>query len=181
MISKSKLKQLTVQLFLVLIIVVTAIIQGSAFSAGFPLAGRACILIPLTVCIGMFEKEFVGIILGTLAGMLWDSFSSGTDGLRSLFLALTGFLCGLLVHYFMRNNLFTALVLTAAASVIYTIAAWAAVAACGMNGAFMALLNRFAPSCALSIVVLPLYYFLIRAAEKSFKYSYSENGGIRRE
>ena len=69
-------------------------------------------LIPLVICIGMFEREIAGAVLGMLAGILWDSVSPMGDGYNALLLMLAGAAAGLLIDYLMRNNLMTALLLS---------------------------------------------------------------------
>lgn len=64
-------------------------------------------LIPLVICIGMFEREIAGAVLGMLAGILWDSVSPMGDGYNALLLMLAGAAAGLLIDYLMRNNLMT--------------------------------------------------------------------------
>lgn len=178
--DKNKLAGLRIYLFLVFLTVVTALVQGSSVTTGFPLSLRTCILIPLTVCMGMFEKELGGTLLGIFAGMLWDTFSSGADGLRSVILALTGCICGFLIHYYMRNNLLTAFVFSASASLLYSLTAWLfGTVAVSANGSVAVLLVRYIPGFLFSVAVLPLFYFIIRTAEKSFRYTYSENNTRR--
>lgn len=78
-------------------------------------------LIPLVICIGMFEREIAGAVLGMLAGILWDSVSPMGDGYNALLLMLAGAAAGLLIDYLMRNNLMTALLLSGFACLIYSV------------------------------------------------------------
>ena len=82
---------------------------------------KANLLIPLVICIGMFEREIAGAVLGMLAGILWDSVSPMGDGYNALLLMLAGAAAGLLIDYLMRNNLMTALLLSGFACLIYSV------------------------------------------------------------
>lgn len=53
---------------------------------------KANLLIPLVICIGMFEREIAGAVLGMLAGILWDSVSPMGDGYQCTFAYACG--CG---------------------------------------------------------------------------------------
>ena len=61
---------------------------------------KANLLIPLVICIGMFEREIAGAVLGMLAGILWDSVSPMGDGYNALLLMLAGAAADLLMLCF---------------------------------------------------------------------------------
>ncbi|MBR2410507.1 MAG: rod shape-determining protein MreD [Clostridia bacterium] len=103
----------------VLLILASFIIQFTLLpKAG--ISASVYLLIPVSVCIAMFEKEFSGLFFGLLAGALWDLASPVTDGSLALFFALSGCIAGLLTHYLLRNTLLTAIILSFLQSVIYT-------------------------------------------------------------
>ncbi len=77
------------------------------------------LLVPLTVCIGMFEREIWGMIFGLFSGVLLDAFSSQTLSFHSIALTCLGFTCGLLITGIFRNNLKTCVLFSAAALFLY--------------------------------------------------------------
>ena len=105
----------------VILILITNIFQNTR--GWFPeiFSARAFLLIPLIVCLGMFEREVVGALLGALAGALWDSVFGLADGYNALFLMIIGGGCGLLINILMRNHLLTALILSGSATLLYTV------------------------------------------------------------
>ncbi|MBE6827178.1 MAG: rod shape-determining protein MreD [Ruminococcaceae bacterium] len=82
---------------------------------------RAFLLIPATVCIGMFERKYAGAFFGLFAGALWDTVTPLGDGYNAFVLMLFGAVCGLLITVLMRNHLLTALILSFGASVLYAL------------------------------------------------------------
>ena len=117
----------------------------------------------------MFEKEFAGIFYGILAGSLWDISTTTADGMKALFLALTGCICGLLVRYIMRNNLLSALVLCGAAIIVFNIAHWAVYVIPNTQGMLRALFLFYLPQSLLTVIAVIPLYFLLRTLEKKFK------------
>ena len=107
---------------------------------------RPLLVVPLTVCIAMF----VGPTGGAAAGML---------GFNALLLLVTGCLCGLLITLLMRNNLLTALLLSAAALLFVGLMNWLCytVLLAEPEPGFI-LVRRILPSLAYSFVLTPLLY-----------------------
>ncbi len=127
-------------------------------------------LLPLTVVLGMFERETYGLYYGLLSGIIWDMNIGSGDGFNAFFFALVGFTCGLLMTYLMMNNLITASILCASWSLIYFLVSWVVfVAAKGVDGSFSVLLSSYLPAALLNIVTLPFYYYTVRAVMKKFK------------
>lgn len=162
-------KILTIRrLLLAAVVIIGALVQNGALSVG---SIQICILLPLTVIIAMFEKEFAGILYGILAGCLWDISTTTADGMKALFLALTGCACGLLVRYIMRNNLLSALVLCGAASLVFHAVHWIIYVIPNTDGMFRALFLFYIPQILFSILAVIPLYFLLRALEKKYKVS----------
>ena len=160
-------KILTIRrLLLAAVVILGALVQNCALSVG---SIQICILLPLTVIIAMFEKEFAGILYGILAGCLWDISTTTADGMKALFLALTGCVCGLLVRYIMRNNLMSALVLCGSASIVFNILHWCTYVLPNTEGMLRALFLFYIPQILLSILAVIPLYFLLRALEKKYK------------
>ncbi|MBQ5824842.1 MAG: rod shape-determining protein MreD [Clostridia bacterium] len=127
-------------------------------------------LLPLTIVLGMFEREVYGLYYGLLAGIMWDMNVGAGDGFNAFFLALAGFVCGLLMTYLMMNNLITASLLCTFWSLLYFFLIWLIfVAARGVEGSVAMLFSEYLPAAVLNILTLPVYYFSVRAVMKKFK------------
>ena len=132
-------------------------------------------LLPLTVVLGMFERETYGLYYGLLAGIMWDMNLSDGDGFNAFFFAFVGFFCGLLMTYLMMNNLITASILCTVSILLYFILHWIIfVAAKGFDGGISILFYKNLPTALLNIATFPLYYYGVRAIMKSFKLKENE-------
>lgn len=152
---------------LALIILSVHILQNT--NGFFPeiFGARAFLLIPLVVSIGMFEREVAGAVFGLFAGALWDGVSGLGDGYNTLFLMLTGAVCGLLINVLMRNHLLTALILSAAANLIYaSFYVLFFVTARGLDSSGYLFLTFYLPSAVYSFLFTPLFYVAVRAIMK---------------
>lgn len=152
------------RLIFVLFIILTAVMQNT--KGYFPeiFGVRALLLIPLTVCIGMFEREIAGAALGLFAGALWDMSSGLGDGYNTLFLMLIGAGCGLLINVLMRNHLLTAFIMTAAASTLYVLSyILFFVVSQGLDSSGFLFFRYYLPSCIYTLLLTPIYYLIVRA------------------
>lgn len=146
-----------------LLIVFTAILQNT--NGLFPRIynASAMLIIPLVICISMFEREITSMALGLAAGLIWDFYSTRMDGFYSVLLVLTGFFCSYLIRRYMRNNIVTALVYTGLCSLVCVGAYWIFFAvAGGAQGAGMLLINKYLPSALYTAVLTPVYYYFIK-------------------
>lgn len=103
---------------LAVIIVVFAVLQNACGMLKVPFAARPLLLIPLCVCVSMFESNTASALFGAFGGILWDV-SAACDGFNAVVIMLFGAGCSLLISHFMRNNIVTALVLCASATAVY--------------------------------------------------------------
>lgn len=152
-----------------LLIIFTAILQNT--NGLFPKIynASAMLIIPLVVCISMFEREMTGMALGLTAGMIWDFYSARMDGFYSVLLTLAGFFCSYLIRRYMRNNIVTAVVYTGICSFFCVMAYWVFFILIGdTQGAGMLLVNKYLPSALYTLVLTPIYYYFVKMI--SFKY-----------
>lgn len=127
---------------------------------------RAMLLIPVVVVIGMHERDIPGLFYGLLAGMVWDAFSAGPHSFNALMLMTFGFVCGALIGTIMRNNLMTALLLTAGSVFIYNTLYWLfEYAVRGYSGAFKAYIGFYLPSMVYTTVLMPAIYYAVRTVK----------------
>ena len=150
------------------LIVLFFLIQSSAWNDGI-FGIRIFWLIPLSVSIAMFERETSGMLFALLAGALWDA-SSVYYGFNAVFLTVIGFVCGTLISNLMRNNLSTALLMTFVSSFLYSFIYWLiSYVFAGTGGTARALFSVYLPSSLLTVLVVPVTYFIVLAIVKKFR------------
>ena len=146
-----------------LLLVITAVFQhtgGAVISIG---GAKAFVLIPLMVCIAMYEKSMGGLSFGILAGALWDFATVRGDGFYAVVMALVGYAAGALTVYLVRNHIISALILSAIASVFVTGSYWFVfIFLKGYEGAWDILTNFYLPSAVYSVAFTAVYYYLVR-------------------
>lgn len=153
-----------------LLIVFTAILQNT--NGLFPKIynASAMLIIPLVICISMFEREMISMLMGLAAGLIWDFYSARMDGFYSLLLVMTGFFCSYLIRRYMRNNIVTAIFYTAICSLGCVLAYWLFfVTAGGMQGAGHLLLVKYLPSALYTVVLTPIYYYFIKMISLKYR------------
>ncbi len=153
---------------LALIILLLSVMQNT--DGFFPqiFGVRALLLIPFVVCVGMFERDIWGMILGLFAGLLWDITASGAS-FNALFLLAAGFVCGTLINTIMRNNIVTAGILSFIFSVFYNVGYWLFhYIITPMDSAAFILIRYYIPSIIYTTVLTPVIFLLVRGLEKRF-------------
>lgn len=155
---------------LAVLVLITYIFQetGGLFPA--PAGIHAILLIPLTVCIAMFEREFAGIFFGLLAGAMLDAFNSDSICFSSVAFTIIGFSAGALITYLMRNNLVCAAILTALSTFIYNSLYF--IFYCVFDGEpnpVAVYFRYFFLSVIYTAVFTPLYYFIVREITRKLK------------
>lgn len=158
------------RVILALFVLLTYIFQNTGGLFPAPGGVHAILLIPLTICVAMFEREFAGIFFGLLAGAMLDAFSSDTICFHSVFLTVIGFVAGALITYLMRNNFVCAVILTTASVLIYNTTYF--LFYCAFDGTEKPLYIYFRYyflSVIYTVIFTPLYYFIVRALSKKLK------------
>lgn len=128
------------------------------------------LLLPLTVGIAMFKKEFFGFFFGLLAGALWDLAASLTDGTLALFLSAYACAVGLLSKYILRNTLLNTLILTFSACFIYSTISLVLIPGSLSYEVCKQLISTVYLPGSISAVILAVpIYFIVRATTLKFK------------
>ncbi len=141
---------------------------GGLFPA--PFGVHAMLLVPLTICIAMFEREFAGIFFGLAAGVMLDSFSSQSVVFNSLFFTIIGFAAGSLITYLMRNNLLCATIMTSASALVYSTLLFILYAVSdAVDSPILIYFRYYFTSALYTVLLTPLYYFLVRAVSKEMQ------------
>lgn len=158
------------RIILAVLTVLTFTFQNTDGLFPSPFGIKAIILIPAVICISMFEREFAGIFYGLAAGAMLDAFSAQSLIFNSLFFTCIGFISGALITYLMRNNLLCALIFTAVSSFIYTALIFIMYHAFDDIASPVYIYFRYFFTSALyTLLLTPIYYFLIRSVSKKLK------------
>lgn len=127
------------------------------------------LVIPLVICISMFEREVSSAFFGAFAGMLWDV-SAGRDGFCTLLLMLLCAVCSMITNHFLRNNLFSALMLGGLSVLIFELC-YLCVFLIFPAGAGTArtLLTFYLPSFLFTFLFIPIFYYPVKSIYTSHK------------
>ncbi len=151
-------------------VVITFLFQSTGGLFPEPFGIKTLLLIPLTICISMFEREFAGIFYGLLSGVMLDAFSAQSSIFNSLMFTIFGFAAGSLITYLMRNNLLCATILTTAAAVFYNVISFIVYSAFDSLDKPVAVFFRYYfTSAVFTILLTPVYYFIVRLISKQLK------------
>ncbi len=148
------------------LLVGACVLQNSSGGLLEVFGARAFLIIPVCVSVAMFEREVPSAILGAFAGVLWD-ISSGADGYNALIIMLLCAAVSLLISHLMRNNIITALVLGAGATIVYELIYIIRIAFSG--NPIYRILTFYLPSLILTVVFVPVCYYVIKTVYSSFR------------
>ena len=144
-------------IFLISIVQMTPHFLPAIFNA------RPVLLIPLVVCIAMFEGDALGIACGILGGLFWDAIGSRLIGFNSILMLLFAFACAMLIEHLMSRRLVTGMLFCAGALVLWQLADWLCFHVLpGYGSAGITLLTTGLPVVAYSFVFVFPFYFLVR-------------------
>lgn len=136
---------------------------------------KPVLLIPVAVCIAMFEGELVGAVAGVLAGVLWDTVTVTADGYNALYLMIACAVCGVLLRVFMRNNIITYFIMNSTIMFIYFVSyVLFFITARGVDGGGAIFFRYYLPMGVYSFILTPLWYYLIRTIYRKFSFDYTE-------
>lgn len=130
---------------------------------------RAFLLLPLSVCVAMHEREIPAAIFGVFCGLLWDNVS-GVEGFNSLVIMILCAVCSILISHLMQNNIVTAFVLSGGTVAIYELLY--IVVNFGFGGAgnpVRQIFTFYLPSFIYTIVFVPVFYGLTYYIFKTHK------------
>lgn len=119
-------------------------------------------LLSVAVALSMHEKEIPCLIYGLIIGALWDLASPMPDGGFAVVFTVFLLLAGLLTRYILRNTLLTAIIYTAAFSVVISFMNLLFFRK-GINAELFGeiLTKSFLPTAIInSLLTVPSYYFI---------------------
>lgn len=137
-------------------------------------------LIPFAVCVGMCEGELSGLFYGLLGGAFWDVCAGGPDGIHALLLAFFGAAAGFLVHFFMKNTLFTQYCLSAAGCAVSMVSYWFFTVSLTVgDSGHEKLLGFYLPSAVVTAAFSFLLYYLTRLISVKLTVREEKTGKMR--
>lgn len=158
------------RIWLALIVLVTFLLQTTKGFFFAPFGIHACLLIPATVCVAMFEREFSGLFYGLAAGMMLEAVSPDSVCFNSVMFTLIGFTTGILITYLMRNNLVSALIFTFVFTLVYdTLYCLFFYVLDSVEITLAFYFKYYFVSVFYTTIFTPLFYFTVRAIVKKYK------------
>ena len=152
------------------IIVLAAILQNTPHAFPKMFSANALLLIPVIVCISMFESEIVSLFFGLGAGLLWDFVSIRGYFYHSLIICICAFFVSMLVRMRIRNTLFSSMIFTFTVTFIHNTLYWILfVLIPNPQGAVAAYFSFYVLSCVYTMLVGIVIYFIVRPIEKWFR------------
>ena len=147
---------------LLLLVMFTAAFQHTDGAIPTLFGVKAMVLIPLAVVIGMHERSMSGLLFGALAGVLWDFAAVRGDGFFSVCLAVIGYFSGVLVTWYLRNCILSALLLGAVSITGVNVLYWLVfIFGKGYEGAVSLLTGYYLPSVLYTLVFIFIYYYIV--------------------
>ena len=127
-------------------------------------------LVPLVVCIALFNGPIGGAAAGLAAGLLWDLYATHIYGFNGLILMIIGCVAGLLIWLLLRNTWLTAWMLCAAAALAQVTLDWLfCYLIAGRDGPGWVLLHTYLPNALYTALLSPLFYFLARGVIRTLR------------
>ena len=100
---------------------------AATYTAALPIKivnAAPMLLVPLTVAIGFFYGEWTGFTAGMVMGIFADAVAADTVCFNMLVLTAIGLVSGILVNRYINKNIFSALLLSLAAALLYFTFHW---------------------------------------------------------
>ena len=124
---------------------------------------RPITIVPCVIAIAMFDGELIGGIFGAIGGVFCDGVLGYMVGYNGIFLLVMGTLIGLLVIYYVQNNLKTAIYFCSVVILIKGLLEWSlGYVIWGYGDNLFMLLQGTLPWCLYTIMVTPIFYILFK-------------------
>ncbi|MBQ9067092.1 MAG: rod shape-determining protein MreD [Clostridia bacterium] len=169
--SDAKKRLYRTRAFYVILILVSVVLQNTPHLFPTILGAHAWLLLPLSVCISMFERNLSAGVFAILAGAFWDVATAKGDGFYAIFFLVTSTVVCVLMTYLFRNNLVTALLLSAAVILLFCVVHWLLFVLVRGNGTSL-FLTFYLPSALYTFLFTPVYYVIIRKRLRALRDRY---------
>lgn len=119
-------------------------------------------LVAFTVCVAVLEGPVFGSVIGVVAGLLWDMYSTRVFGYYGMMLLLIGLAVGLLVQWLLRANFLSAMLLSVSGILGYTFLDWLICYVLFFHNEMgTVLLKVYLPNALYTICLAPLVYWCV--------------------
>lgn len=128
---------------------------------------KPVLVLPLVVCVCMYEGVMTSTIYAMVAGLLWDISSDKLFGFNAIILLSCGMLISLVCIYYLRTKLINSagfVLLTALIQGFLDFTFYYAI--WDYTGSSIILFQRILPTIIYTVIVSPIFYFTIRAISK---------------
>lgn len=150
------------------LVLLTALFQNTRGALPTFASARAMPLLVLVAVLGLFERSLAGLFFGAFAGALWDMASADTDGFFTVLLCAVGFFSGVLSSFLLRNNIFSALLLSGASTALCLLLHWFGfVYVKGYDPTARLLTGNYLPSCIYTVLFTFICYYLVRGVKNA--------------
>ena len=164
----NKPKYIRYSIYSVIILIAFAL---QSTSVAFPeiFGARAFLLVCVAISIAMHEREIPAAIFGAACGILADT-AAGLEGFNALVLTILCAVCSILISHLMQNNIVTAFVLSAGATVIYEVL-YVIVNYCISIGIvpWRQIFTFYLPSFVYTLIFVPVFYYVIKRVFTAYK------------
>lgn len=124
---------------------------------------KPILLLPLVVCVCMYEGVMCSTVYAMIAGFLWDISSDKLFGFNAVILLCCGMLISLVCIFYLRTKLVNSLgfclitaLLQGFLDFIFYYAIW------DYSNVSIVFVQYILPSIAYTIILTPIFYFIIR-------------------
>lgn len=127
------------------------------------LSVKPLVLLPLTLAVAMFEREFSSAIFGAFAGLSCDMAMNSLFGFNAVIFLACALVTSLLVRHLIRENVLNLLWLTLLAIAVQGLLGFAfSYAIWEYDGVQVVLLRQTLPTAVLTTLVSPVAFWVIR-------------------
>lgn len=130
---------------------------------------KPILILPLVVCVGMYEGILSSGVFAIFAGLLWDISSDKLFGFNAVILLCCSVFISLLCVYYLRTKLINAVLfclivalLQGLLDFVFYYALW------NYQSVHLILLNRILPSIFYTVLLSPLFYYIVRSVSLKF-------------
>ena len=130
---------------------------------------KPVLILPLVVCISMYEGVMPSSVFSMIAGLLWDISSDKLFGFNAVILLCCSSLISLSFIYYLRTKLVNCIafccittVLQGLIDFLFYYAIW------DYPNVSIIFVNRILPTMIYTIILTPLFYYLIRMISLKF-------------
>lgn len=128
---------------------------------------KPVLLLPLAVCIAMFEGEWAGGFAAMACGLLWDMSGESPFGSYGILCLTIGVTVGLLLKFLLRNEWFNCVALVFIASlIVFSLEFLFTYAIQGYDRFGQVFLTKHLPMIAYTTALSPVIYYIVKLIER---------------